>query len=93
MKKILLTVVAVLLMLSLLSGCDGTQTKPVTADPVTPPVAEETLKTAYAQQIERYYMAILEQWDESACFDHEMSALVVYYYEGNALDNVGVEQR
>ena len=43
----------------------------------------------YAEQIERYYTAISEQWDEGAYFDHEMSAMVAYYYEGNALDNVG----
>lgn len=44
---------------------------------------------AYDQQIGRYYTAISEQWDESTYFDHEMSALAAYYYEGNALDNIG----
>ncbi|MBR4879003.1 MAG: hypothetical protein IKU13_04160 [Clostridia bacterium] len=43
----------------------------------------------YAQQIERYYTAISEQWDESTYFENEMSAMAAYYYEGNALDNVG----
>ena len=48
------------------------------------------IDAAYTQQIERYYTAISEQWDEGAYFDHEMSALAAYYgYEGNALDNVG----
>lgn len=44
---------------------------------------------AYAQQIERYYTALSEQWNEGAYFENEMSPMAVYYYEGNALDNVG----
>ena len=43
----------------------------------------------YAQQIERYYTAISQQWDENAYLDHDMSPLAAYYYEGNPLDNVG----
>ena len=43
----------------------------------------------YAQQIERYYTSISEQWDENAYLDHEMSPLTAYYYEGKPLDNVG----
>ena len=72
------------------------------AEPITPPAGETTpaetesndfsgfIDAAYTQQIDRYYTAISEQWDEGAYFDHEMSALVTYYsYEGNAFDNVG----
>lgn len=62
----------------------------------TPPPAEsegdassDSVNTDYTQQIERYYTAISDQWDESAYFYHEMSSLAAYYYEGNALDNVG----
>ena len=47
------------------------------------------IDVVYAQQIERYYTAISQQWDEGAYFEHEMSALAAYYYEGKALDNVG----
>ena len=62
----------------------------------TPPLEEnesnavsDSVDTVYTQQIERYYTAISNQWDESAYFEHEMSPMAVYYYEGNALDNVG----
>ena len=51
--------------------------------------APDPVEAAYAQQIERYYTAICEQWDEITYFDHEMSAMAAYYYEGNALDNIG----
>ena len=43
----------------------------------------------YAQQIERYYTALSQQWDENAYMANEMCTSVTYYYEGNALDNVG----
>lgn len=43
----------------------------------------------YALQIERYYTAISQQWDENAYWDHEMSALAAYYYEATPLENVG----
>ena len=51
--------------------------------------ASDPADEVYAQQIERYYTAISEQWDEGAYFEHEMSAMAAYYYEGNALDNAG----
>lgn len=47
------------------------------------------IDVVYAQQIERYYTAISQRWDEGAYIEHEMSALPAYYYEGNPLDNVG----
>ena len=47
------------------------------------------IDVVYAQQIERYYTAISQQWDENAYLDHEMSPLAAYYYEGRPLDNVG----
>ena len=47
------------------------------------------IDVVYAQQIERYYTAISQKWDESTYLDHEMSPLAAYYYEGNPLDNVG----
>ena len=70
------------------------------ADETTPVETEEDVEyegdaSAYyvdvvcAQQIERYYTAISQQWDETACFDHELSPLVTSYYDGKPLDNVG----
>ena len=47
------------------------------------------IDVVYAQQIERYYSAISQQWDESAYWDHEMSPLVTHYYDEKSLDNVG----
>ena len=47
------------------------------------------MKNVYPKQIDRYYTAISQQWDENTCMDNEMSALVARYYEGNPLDNVG----
>ena len=43
----------------------------------------------YPQQIEQYYTAIAQQWDESAYWDHEMCPLVTRYYDEKSLDNVG----
>lgn len=47
------------------------------------------IDVVYPQQIERYYTAISQQWDQIAYLDHEMSPLAAYYYEGKPLDNVG----
>ena len=74
-------------------------TEPATepAKETTPPETEEDeddaassdINEVYAQQIERYYTAISQQWDEMTYLDHEMSTLAAYYYEGNPLDNIG----
>lgn len=47
------------------------------------------IDVVYPQQIERYYTAISQKWEEDAYWDHNMSPLAAYYYEGNPLDNVG----
>jgi hypothetical protein len=47
------------------------------------------IDVVYAQQIERYYTAISQQWDENTYMEHEMSSLAAYYYDGKPLDNVG----
>ena len=47
------------------------------------------IDVVYTEQIDRYYTAISQQWDMEAYFDHEMSPLAAYYYEGKPLDNVG----
>ena len=70
------------------------------ADETTPTETEEDVEyegdassyyidVVYAQQIERYYTAISQQWDESDYWEHEMSPLVTHYYDGKSLDNVG----
>lgn len=51
--------------------------------------SSDSIDAAYKQQIDRYYTAVSNQWDGGTYFDHEMSALAAYYYEGNALDNIG----
>jgi hypothetical protein len=125
MKKLLLTAIAFLLVLALLTGYSklrtelpsepsGSATEPIaesTAEPTAELTEEPTAETApaeteedteyegdassyyidevYPQQIERYYTALSQQWDESAYFEHELSALAAYYYDGNPLDNVG----
>ena len=47
------------------------------------------IDVVYAEQIARYHAALTEKWDEGQYFDHDMSALPYYYYEGNPLENVG----
>ena len=43
----------------------------------------------YPEQIERYYTALSQQWDEKAYLEHGMSPLAARYYEGKPLDNMG----
>ena len=78
-------------------------TEPATtpAESITTPSVETTpvepednassvsINENYAPQIERYYEAISNQWDDGAYFEHQMCPMVVHYYEENALDNVG----
>ena len=47
------------------------------------------IDVVYAEQIDRYYTAISQQWNEGAYLENGMSPMVAFYYEGNALDNVG----
>ena len=96
---------AFLLMLTLLAGCSKPQTEPAVTEPIpectTIPTAEATpaetegdtasdcSDVVYARQIARYYTAISQQWEMDAYWDQEMSPMVVYYYDGTPLDNVG----
>ena len=48
-----------------------------------------SIDVVYTQQIERYYTAVSQQWDQYVYWDHEMSPMVAYYYDGTPLDNVG----
>ena len=49
----------------------------------------EYVREIYAEQIGRYYVALAEQWTEGQYFEAGMSPLPAYYYEGDALANVG----
>ena len=48
-----------------------------------------SIDAVYARQVERYAAAISQQWDEDAYWEHEMSPMIVHYYDGTPLDNVG----
>ena len=105
MKHSFMITATFLLTLTLLTGCSESKAElPIaepTAAPTTIPAAETSPAetegdasasgndTVYAQQIERYYTAISQQWDANAYWDHEMSAMAAYYYEGTPLANVG----
>lgn len=105
MKHILLSIAAFLLALTLLAGCskpDAEAAESATSAIVEASPAETTDNTAhksdtasysidpvYSRQIEQYYTAISRQWDRDDYWDHEMSPLAVYYYEGTPLENVG----
>ena len=47
------------------------------------------IDSVYAEQIDRYYTALSQQWDETTCMEQGVSALVAAYYEGNPMNNVG----
>ena len=47
------------------------------------------IDVVYAQQIDRYYAALSEKWDEEKYIDNGMSEVLAAYYEGNPLNNVG----
>lgn len=73
------------------------ESEPTTTEATTEEITEETpdeidmeyYTNLYADQIARYYTALSTQWEEGAYLASEMSSLAAYYYEGNALDNVG----
>ena len=94
MKKFLVIAMAVMLILTMLGGCgasriESSAVSEVITEPETEEISACDINAVYDQQIRRYYTAISQRWEESAYFDHEMSALAAYYYEGNPLDNVG----
>ena len=101
MKRFLMLTAAFLLTLALVTGCSKPQTIPAVTEPIAestaisdaetiPPETEGNADAAvYSRQMERYYTALSQQWDEGAYWDHEMSALAAYYYAGAPLENVG----
>ena len=70
-----------------------------TAEPTAAPTAENVesetdaityyTEKVYAQQIERYYIAVAQQWDAIAYMDNSMCSLAAAYNEGTSLENVG----
>ena len=47
------------------------------------------IDVVYAEQIERYYTALSEKWNEEKYIDNGMSEVLAAYYEGTPLNNVG----
>ena len=96
MKRFLMFTAVFLLTLTLVTGCSKPQTVPAATESATisaaetiPAETEDHVAAVYSRQMERYYTAISQQWDEGAYWDHEMSALAAYYYEGTPLENIG----
>ena len=103
MKKLILFLLALSLLTGCHSIQDPTQPDVSTTTAATTQSTQATtedveyegdassyyIDVVYPQQIDRYYTAISQQWEESAYWDHEMCALAAHYYEGKPLDNVG----
>ena len=103
MARSLLTTLTFLLTLTLLVGCSNPPTEPESLESstaanatgeVSPAETEDDttsyyIDVVYEQQIKRYHTAISQQWDMDVYWDQEMSSMVVHYYDGTPLDNVG----
>ena len=103
MARSLLTTLAFLLTLTLLVGCSNPPTETESLESstaanatgeVSPAETEDDttsyyIDVVYEQQIKRYHTAISQQWDMDVYWDQEMSSMVVHYYDGTPLDNVG----
>ena len=80
MKKRWMTM---LLAAALLTGCGGAEEVPEQE------IQEEAPAVLYSEQIEAYHTALTEQWDQESYLEQDMCGLAAYYYEGDALKNVG----
>ena len=103
MARSFLTTLAFLLTLTLLIGCSNPPTETDSLESSTAANATGEVSPAeteddtvsyytdvvYAQQIKRYHTAISQLWVMDAYWDQEMSSMVVHYYGGTPLDNVG----
>ena len=103
MSRSLLTTLTFLLTLTLLVGCSNPPTETESLESstaanatgeVSPAETEDDttcyyIDVVYEQQIKRYHTAISQQWDMDVYWDQEMSSMVVHYYDGTPLDNVG----
>lgn len=47
------------------------------------------INEVYKKELAAYETALKEEWDQEKYYENDMSPLAAYYYEGNALDNVG----
>lgn len=47
------------------------------------------INEVYKKELAAYETALKEEWDPEKYYENDMSPLASYYYEGNALDNVG----
>ena len=52
-------------------------------------IAENTKENVYEAQMNLVYEALEQEWSIDKYFDNQISSLISYHYEGNALDNVG----
>ena len=82
MKKKWMTM---LLAVALLTGCGAAEEVPEQEVQENTSVQSEM----YSEQIDAYRTALKEQWELDAYFEQDMSSLAVYYYEGDALKNIG----
>ena len=102
MKKLTVLLIAFLMVAALLVGCGASadaeletgeqavvETEMATPTPDAGNAPSYDMDENYAKQVERYYVALSEKWDEGKYFENNMSALPYYYYDGNPLDNVG----
>lgn len=103
MKRFLLVTLSFLLTLTLLVSCSNRPTETESLESstaanatgeVSPAETEDDttsyyIDVVYEQQIKRYHTAISQQWDMDVYWDQEMSSMVVHYYDGTPLDNVG----
>ena len=103
MKKLIAILLVMLALLAGCRSSQGEKPVAPAADPTTAPTqntTEETvvdeieasthyMQNVYPSQIQRYYTAVSQKWDEITYLDNEMSTLAARYYDGNPLDNIG----
>ena len=102
MKK-LIVILIVMALLTGCASSQGLKPTAPAADATTAPTQNTTeedavdeieasthyMQNVYPKQIQRYYTAVSQRWDEITYLDNDMSALAARYYAGNPLDNIG----
>lgn len=79
MKRGVLILLSVLVVM--LTGCQSTQ-KTEDSD-------KNTSMNLYKDQLDLVHQALSEEWSADEYFEHEISSLIVFNNEGNALDHIG----